>query len=92
MSGFVDRIASWIGVHLGRYLSQASHVHGTAAPTDPIKLMACLRPGDVLLIEGQTRVSVAINWSHAALYAGNATGLNDPKGLPQCFLRDRPKS
>ena len=98
MSGFVDRIASWIGVHLGRYLSQASHVHGTAAPTDPIKLMACLRPGDVLLIEGQTRVSVAIKyltqstWSHAALYAGNATGLNDPKGLPQCFLRDRPKS
>lgn len=73
-------------------LNQATHRHGTAAPTDPAYLMACLRPGDVLLVEGQTRVSVAIkyltqpNCSHAALYAGGATGLHDAQGRPRGFV------
>ena len=37
-----------------------------------------LRPGDVLLVEGNRRISVAIKyvtqstWSHAALYVGDA--------------------
>ncbi len=81
MRGIIDGIAGWLGGRLSRYLSKTVHAHGTAAPTDPVKLMACLQPGDVLLVEGQTRVSVAIKyltqstWSHAALYAGQATGL-----------------
>ena len=85
-------IKKWLGAHLVAYLSQTTHVHGTSSPTDPDKLMACLKPGDVLLVEGQTRVSVAIKyltqstWSHAALYAGDATGLNDADGLPRGFL------
>lgn len=85
-------IKRWLGARLSAYLSQTTHAHGTAAPTDPAKLMACLKPGDVLLVEGQTRVSVAIKyltqstWSHAALYAGNRTGLYDPNGLPRSFL------
>jgi len=39
-------------------------------------LLTALQPGDVLLVEGQTRVSTAIKfltqstWSHAALYVG----------------------
>jgi hypothetical protein len=84
--------ARWLGGRLGAYLSRTTHVHGTAAPTDPVRLMACLKPGDVLLVEGQTRVSVAIKyltqstWSHAALYAGDATGFKDADGLPRCFL------
>jgi hypothetical protein len=88
----LDTIANWLGACLVRYLSRASHVHGTAVPTDPVKLMACLQPGDVLLVEGQTRVSVAIKyltqstWSHAALYVGDVTGLADGEGLPRCFL------
>ena len=85
-------IKGWLGARLGAYLSQATHVHGTAAATDPVKLMACLSPGDVLLVEGQTRVSVAIKyltqstWSHAALYAGDSTGLYDSTGQPRSFL------
>ncbi len=92
MNGWVDSIKRWIGARLGDYLSRTTHVHSTAAPTDPIRLMACLQPGDVLLVEGQTRVSVAIKyltqstWSHAALYAGDATGLKDAEGLPRSFL------
>src|SRR5258706_15985079 len=89
---FRSTIANWLGARLVRYLSRASHVHGTAVPTDPVKLMACLQPGDVLLVEGQTRVSGAIKyltqstWSHAALYVGDVTGLADGEGLPRCFL------
>jgi hypothetical protein len=88
----LDSIAKWLGARLVRYLSRASHVHGTAVPTDPVKLMACLQPGDVLLVEGRTRVSVAIKyltqstWSHAALYVGDVTGLANGEGLPRCFL------
>lgn len=92
MNGWIDGIQGWVGARLGDYLSRTTHVHGTAAPTDPARLMACLKPGDVLLVEGQTRVSVAIKyltqstWSHAALYAGEAVGLKDSEGLPRGFL------
>jgi hypothetical protein len=57
-----------------------------------VLLMACLQPGDVLLVEGQSRVSVAIKyltqstWSHAALYVGGASSLADDQGRPRCFL------
>ena len=50
----------------------------TSPPTHPISyLKNTLQPGDVLLVEGQQRFSMAIkyltqsNWSHAALYIGN---------------------
>ena len=47
-----------------------------------------LEPGDVLLVEGNTRISVAIKyltqstWSHAALYVGNAVGRVNADGEP----------
>ena len=44
----LDRLGNW----LGRMLSRPVHVHGSAAPTPPELLLACLRPGDVLLAEG----------------------------------------
>jgi hypothetical protein len=65
-----------MGGRLGRWLSQTAHVHSTSRPTPPALLKAALRPGDVLLVEGNSRVSVAIKyltqstWSHAALYVG----------------------
>jgi len=92
MANSVERIKGWLAERLRRYLSHVSHVHTPAAPTDPDKLLACLRPGDVLLVEGQTRVSAAIKyltqstWSHAALFVGNATGLQDAGGAPRCFV------
>jgi hypothetical protein len=62
MFGIIDGIAGWLGGHLGCYQSQTIHAHATAAPTDPVESMACLRRGDVLLVEGQTRVGVAIQY------------------------------
>ena len=61
------------GRRLARYLTTPRHdrVHSTTAP--PIALARALRPGDVLLIEGSSRISSAIKyltqstWSHATL-------------------------
>ncbi len=45
---------------------------------DPVKLKATLRAGDVLLVDGDQRVSQAVKylttstWSHSALYIGDA--------------------
>jgi hypothetical protein len=57
-----------------------------------------LQPGDVLLVEGHTRVSGAIKyltqstWSHSALYVGDALGPpaagEEPKVLIEADLRE----
>lgn len=59
-----------------------------SAPSDFARLKATLRPGDVLLVDGQARVSIAIkyltqsSWSHAALYCGPIPGRTEPDGTP----------
>jgi hypothetical protein len=81
-----------LGRRLGRFLTRPSHAHGTAAPTDPTRLMGCLQAGDVLLVEGTTRIAMAIRyltqstWSHAALYVGNALRQRGPSGKAGCFI------
>ena len=89
MPAIFDGLTRWIGERLSRYLARPHHTHGVAAPTDPVRLMACLRPGDVLLVEGQSRFSVAIKyltqstWSHAALFVGTAGRPVDAAGAAQ---------
>lgn len=67
-----------IGRHLARYLSRP-RVGGVQLATNrPETIAASLKKGDVLLFEGTSRISAAIkyltqsNWSHAALYVGDA--------------------
>lgn len=73
----VNNLLSTIGAGLARFLSRRVHVHGAAPETPQDLLLATLRPGDVLLVEGHSRVSTAIKyltqstWSHAALYVGD---------------------
>ena len=56
------------------------------------QLLANLRPADVLLVEGNARISTVIkyltqsNWSHAALYIGNALSNTSPWKLPQALV------
>ena len=70
----LDRIGARIA---GRLVSETSG-YEPYTPSDPQTLRACLRPGDVLLIEGNQKISTAIKyltqstWSHAALYVGDA--------------------
>lgn len=77
---------SLLGRLLARFLPRPHHVHGTSAPPDLARLKACLRPGDVLLVEGNSRISTAIKYltqstgSHAALYVGPRSELPEVDG------------
>ena len=72
----MNRALGWIGAGLARYLSAQRHEHGPSAPTPRDLLASTLRAGDVLLVEGSSRISTAIKyltqstWSHVALYVG----------------------
>lgn len=81
----------WLGQRLARFFARTTHVHGIGPATNRDHLLACFQPGDVLLVEGNTRVSTAIKyltqstWSHAALYVG--THLAEAGGDPDhCFI------
>ena len=71
-----------IGGWLANYLSQPIKDYRPYSPSEISAVEEILRPADVLLVEGDTRVSTAVKyltqstWSHAALYVGN-------RGLPQ---------
>jgi hypothetical protein len=84
----MNLVARRLGAWLGRYLSRPGVVPCTAKPPHLALLQACLRPGDVLLVEGTSRVSRAIKyltqstWSHAALYVGDMLCKTDDEGRP----------
>ena len=58
------------------YLQRAEDGYEPFTPSDPDALRAALKPGDVLLVEGNNHISGVIKyltqstWSHAALYVG----------------------
>jgi hypothetical protein len=66
-----------LGRSLARYLSRPVRGYEPFAISDAATLAAVLQPGDVLLVEGNYRISTAIKyltqstWSHAALYVGD---------------------
>ncbi len=70
-------ISSRVGGTLAKLLTKPQHIHSTGPSCNADRLLACLRPGDVLLVEGNSRISSAIKyltqstWSHAALYVGH---------------------
>ena len=72
------RIGSSIGRAIGRYLSEPVRHYRPLTTSAPNTLAPTLRHGDVLLVEGNTRVSSVIKyltqstWSHSALYIGDA--------------------
>jgi hypothetical protein len=72
-----------LGKSLADYLSAPKRQGSNVANVAPQILSAALRPGDVLLVGGNSRISVAIKyltqstWSHATLFIGDA--LESPK-------------
>ncbi len=72
-NNLIDRLAKWIADRL----EATSSGYKPYTPSDPQTLLACLKPGDVLLIEGNQKISAGIKyltqstWSHAALYVGD---------------------
>ena len=71
---------SWMADSFGRvvarYLEKPAQGYEPLTPGDAETLRATLRPGDVLLVEGNNHISGVIKyltqstWSHAALYVG----------------------
>ena len=73
----IKRLSTALGHRLAHYLNQPNRRYETFAISDPVKLAAVLQPGDVLLVDGNNRVSTAIKyltqstWSHAAMYVSD---------------------
>src|SRR6201991_4210327 len=67
---------SGVGRTMARDLYRAEVDYEPFTPSDPDALRAALKPGDVLLVEGNNHISGVIKyltqstWSHAALYVG----------------------
>jgi hypothetical protein len=86
------RIRSAIGRAIGRYLSEPISSYHPLTTSPPAALAATLRPGDVLLVEGNTRVSGAIKyltqstWSHACLYVGDVLGTGNAADDPPVLV------
>lgn len=88
--------AARLGGALARYLAGRSKGGGGGTPSDLAHLAACLKPADVLLVEGESRFSTGIKyltqstWSHAALYVGEALSPLAEAGQPgadrACFV------
>ncbi|MBI1326204.1 MAG: lipo-like protein [Alphaproteobacteria bacterium] len=75
------------GYWLARYLQKEVKGYKPSSTSDISKLKKCLKPGDILLVEGNLRISVAIKyltqstWSHAAFYTGPLSDSTDPDCL-----------
>ena len=88
----MDRVLAWLGRHLAGYLLQPRRQGAQVATSPPEKLAGALEPGDVVLIEGNTRLSVVIKyltqstWSHSALYVGDALGVPRPGQEPEVLI------
>ena len=75
-----------IGKLIAGYLQKEVPGYEPFTPSDPEYLRSVIEPGDVLLVEGNNRISGIIKyltqstWSHAALYVGPIDGARDETG------------
>jgi len=81
-----------LGRALAHYINQPVRHYEPRCVHDTAALHYALEPADVLLVEGNRRVSTAIKyltqstWSHAAMYVGDATGLRACNGEPLSLI------
>lgn len=80
-SGIASRLADAIGDRLAAFLSKPRAGYRTFSTISTAHLQANLKPGDLILVEGNSRVSTAIKyltqstWSHVCIYIGEQTGI-----------------
>jgi len=81
-----------IGKAIANYLQKEEPGYEPFTPSDPDHLRGVLEPGDVLLVEGNSRIAGIIKyltqstWSHAALYVGPIEGAVEPDGEPHVLI------
>ena len=79
----LDRLGRW----MASYLDQPCSGYEPYTPSDPETLERTLQLGDVLLVEGNSKVSAGIKyltqstWSHAAIYVGDRMPDGAPRGI-----------
>ena len=72
----MNRMLDGVGRLIAGYLQKPVRGYEPFTPSDPDALRQSLQPGDVLLVEGNNRISGVIKyltqstWSHSALYVG----------------------
>src|ERR1700752_2066944 len=82
MGVMLDTVGKWIA----SYLQKEVPGYEPFTPSDPEHLRGIIQPGDVLLVEGNNRISGIIKyltqstWSHGALYVGPVDGAFEPDG------------
>jgi len=87
-------IARTLGSHLAAYLSKPLPGYEQLDATPIEKILAVIEPGDVLLVDGNSRISSAIKyltqstWSHSCLYMGSVDKSVDMPSLVEADLRD----
>jgi len=80
------------GQVIARYLAKPAAGYEPFTPSDPEALRHSLKPGDVLLIEGNSHVAGVIKyltqstWSHSALYVGPIKDAAAPDGEPHVLI------
>jgi hypothetical protein len=80
------------GGAIAGYLEKPLRGYEPFTPSDPDGLRAALRPGDVLLVEGNNRISGVIKyltqstWSHAALHVGPIESRATSEGEPHVLI------
>jgi Permuted papain-like amidase enzyme, YaeF/YiiX, C92 family len=88
----MNKLLDGIGTRLAQFLSKPLNKFEPVTTNGPTLLRNAIRPGDVLLVEGNSRISSAIKyltqstWSHAALYVGPLSDKAEPDGEPHVLV------
>jgi Permuted papain-like amidase enzyme, YaeF/YiiX, C92 family len=88
----LDRLSTYISARILRYLDKPTKRYAPFFAPAPDVRRRALQAGDILLVEGNTRLSAIIKfltqstWSHAALYVGERPGDACPDGEPNVLL------
>jgi hypothetical protein len=87
-----ETLKAHISARILEFLSQPTVRYAPFFAPEPAVVRNALKPGDIVLVEGNTRLSAIIKfltqstWSHAALYVGERAGDTAPDGEPNVLL------
>ena len=90
----MNLISRTIGERLAAFLTKALPGYQRIDTVSIARVAATLRTGDIVLVEGNSRISTAIkyltqsSWSHACLYIGPDNGKSSEPHLIEADLRE----
>lgn len=88
------KITRTIGSYLAAYLSKPMPCYELHQTSSIKKVFAVIEPGDILLVDGNSRISTAIKyltqstWSHSCFYVGSDNGTLEQATLLEADLND----